>query len=335
MALPITDVNAITRTFFSPVATEVVYKKAPILTRLKTKNAMRFTGGNQIQKVITVGKLWGDAIGRAQGVDTDYITTETALRLGMALYAVNITLIGYDAMYNTGSDTAMFNQIELKFANAGMRMSELISQALYASSQDVGRALHIEGLTAWVDDGTTYPTIGGITRADIQPVGTVGGLNAYTAALTAFSLTAMQNGYMQASWGGNEQPDLIPATLNGYNGFWNALQPLQRYQANGSSANDLGAAGFMNFRFNAADVVFDRNIPVSSATTTGLMFMLNTNYFEWYFSQIPLFMWGFTGFKESPGTIDHSGQYLLGNQFVCASPRHQAKFTSAGASGIF
>ena len=45
------------------------------------------------------------------------VSTETALRLNMQLYVVNLTMYGFDAMLNTGPD-AVFSQIELKFKNA-------------------------------------------------------------------------------------------------------------------------------------------------------------------------------------------------------------------------
>lgn len=318
MALPITDVNAITKIYIAPVATEVVYKNSPTFTRLRTRRAQKFEGGTQIQRVVTVGKLWGDAVGRGQAFDIDYVTTETALRLNMQLYVVNLTMYGFDAMLNTGPD-AVFSQVELKFKNAGLRMAELLGTSLFLSSQTAGRSLNLEGLSAWVDDGTNFPTIGGITRSNVMAVGTPGGLNAYTANLTSFSLAQVQNAYTQASWGA-DHPDLITATPSGWNLFWNSLQPLQRYPD--MTGTDVGKAGFQAFRFNAADVVMDRYAPTG---TTGAMWLINSEYVEWYFSQVPLFMWGFTGFKEAANTIDYAGQYCVGTQFLLPNPRSCAK----------
>lgn len=323
MALPITDVNAYTLSYIAPRATEVVYKNSPTFTRLRTRRAERFEGGTQIQRVLTVGKLWGDAVGRGQAFDIDYVVTETALRLNMQLYAVNITMYGFDAMLNNGPE-AIFSQVEMKFKNAGMRMAELLGTALFLSSQPAGRSLNLEGLDAWIDDGNTFPVIGGITRADVMAVGTVGGLNAYTANLNSFQLAAVQNAYTQASWGA-DHPDLITATPNGWNLFWNSIQPLQRYPD--MSNTDVGKMGFQAFRFNAADVVMDRYAPTG---TTGKMWLINSEYVEWYFSTVNLFQWGFTGFKESANTIDYSGQYLVGTQFLLPNPRACAKLTATG-----
>jgi hypothetical protein len=320
MAFPIVDVNAITTAYIAPKATEVVYKNSPTFTRLHTRRMERFEGGNQIQRVLTVGKLWGDAVGRGSAFDIDYVVTETALQLQMKLYAVNMTLYGFDAMLNNG-DPAVFSQIELKFKNAGLRMAELLGTALFLSSQDPGRSLNLEGLNAWVDDGNLYPTIGGITRADVMAIGQPGGLNSYVANLTSFNLAAVQNAYTQSAWGA-DHVDLITATPNGWNLFWNSLQPLQRYPD--MTNTDVGKMGFQAFRFNAAEVVMDRYAPTGTA---GAMWLLNTEYVEWYFSTVPLFQWGFTGFKEAANSIDYAGQYLVGTQFLLPNPRSCAKLT--------
>jgi hypothetical protein len=98
------------------------------------------------------------------------------------------------------------------------------------------------------------------------------------------------------------------------------LQPLQRYPD--MTNTDVGKMGFQAFRFNAADVVMDRYAPTGTA---GAMWLLNTEYVEWYFSTVPLFQWGFTGFKEAANSIDYAGQYLVGTQFLLPNPRSCAK----------
>jgi hypothetical protein len=173
----------------------------------------------------------------------------------------------------------------------------------------------------WYDDGTLYPTIGGITRSDVTPVGTVGGLNAYTTTITTFTLQAINNAY-GAAWFGADHPDLIAATQNGWNLIWNAIQPNQRYY---DTESDVATAGFQSFRFNAAEVAVDKYLPTG---TNGVMFLLNTKYIEWYFSSNPKFQYGFTGFKEANNTIDVAGQFLVGNQIVVPNPRSGAKVLS-------
>ena len=124
------------------------------------------------------------------------------------------------------------------------------------------------------------------------------------------------------AWFGNDHPDLISATQNGWNLIWNAIQPNQRYYDKDS---DLGFAGFQAFRFNAAEVVIDKYMPTG---TNGVMFGFNTKYIEWYFSTNPKFQFGFTGFKESSNTLDVAGQFLVGSNIVVPNPRSQFKLLS-------
>lgn len=281
----------------------------------------RFNGGTQIQRPIIVGELNGDAVGRGEAMNIDFVTTDTALINDMKLYYVSIALYGFDSMKNDGP-LAIFSQVETKFVNASMKMAKLLATNMYLDATATsGRTKQLNGFAEWIDDGTLFPSVGGINRSDVTPVGTVGGLNAYTATLTSFQLQAVNVAY-GAAWFGADHPDLIPVTQNGWNLVWNALQPSQRYpDPNG----DMATTGFQSFRFNAADVVVDKYMPTG---TSGVMFLLNTDYIEWYFSTNPKFQFGFTGFKESVNSIDVAGQYLVGSNIVCPNPRSSAKILS-------
>jgi hypothetical protein len=322
VALTLTELQAYVTQFIVPKTTDVIFLNSPVFTRLHTRNMEKFAGGLQIQRPIIVGELNGDAIGRGEGMNIDFVTTDTALVLNLTLYYVGITLYGFDAMKNDGPES-VFSQVEMKFLNASMKMAKLLATNMYLSAQDAGRSKHLEGLKGWVDDGNAYPSIGGITRSDITPNGTVGGLNAYVANLSTFQLQALNTAYGNA-WFGADHPDLIAATQNGWNLIWNALQPSQRYY---DKESDLGVAGFQAFRFNAAEVVVDKYMPTGA---TGVMYGLNTKYIEWYFSQNPMFQFGWTGFKGANNSIDVAGQYLVGSQIVLPNPRSCFKLTATG-----
>lgn len=312
------ELDAYVHKYIVGKTTDTIYKNSPVFTRLHTQRMERFNGGLQIQRPIIIGELNGDALGRGEGMNIDFVTTDTALILDMKVYYVNITLYGFDSMKNDGPES-VFSQVEMKFLNASMKMAKLLATNMYLSSQDAGRSKHLEGLKAWYDDGNAYASIGGITRADVATVGTTGGLNAYTAALTTFQLAQVNKAYGEA-WFGADHPDLIVMTQNGWNLIWQAIQPNQRYQDKDS---DVGVAGFQAFRFNGAEVVVDKYMPAT------FCFGLNTAYIEWYFSQNPLFQFGWTGFKGANNTIDVAGQYLVGNQMVIPNPRSGFKLTSA------
>ena len=312
MALTLTEINAYTYQFLVRKTTDTIFLNSPVFVRLSSRNMERFQGGLYIQRPLIIGELNGDAVGRGGTFNIDFVTTDTAAVVNMKVFYVNISLYGFDSMLNDGP-AAVFSQVESKFLNASLKMGKLLATNMYLDATGA-RALYLDGFKVWYDDGNLFPSVGGITRSDITPNGTVGGLNAFTNTLTSFTLPQLNTAYGNA-WFGPDHVDLIPATQNGWNLIWQALQPNQRYY---DTESDVATAGFQSFRFNAAEVVVDKYMPTG---TNGVMFGFNTKYIEWYFSTNPKFQFGFTGFKEANNSIDVAGQFLVGSNIVVPNPR--------------
>lgn len=318
MAIQLQDLNAFVQKMLVPELHDLLYQPSPVFTRFHDRRRERFTGGLAIQEPVMVGKLWAKAVGRGEEFNVDYVVTEAAIVDTMKLYVCNISLYGFDQIANTGPESA-FSLVETKMANASQRIPEVLMNDLY--SDNVANQVQVTGFPQWVDDGNTYPAIGGQTRADIMAPGTVGGLNAYTLNLGAdFSLPSLNKAYTQATIG-IHHPDLLVTTRNGWHLIWQALQPFQRYAPKDTTA----IAGFETFKFNLADVVLDPLLPTG---TNGVAYLLNTESFKWYFPINAKFNFGFTGFKEIAKSIDYAGQVLLANQLVCVNPRLNAKVLS-------
>lgn len=305
----------------------MIYASSPVFARLESQNRQDFTGNSRVRQNITVGKLRADFMGRGEAMNIDFVTTDAAIYVDMKVAWVNITLVGYDAMNDDGEE-AMFNQVELKFLNASLRMAELLAINMYQNGQSsTGRVKYLNGFDEWCDDGTTYPTVGGQNRTDIngQANGVPGGLNAYTATLTTFTMAQLNTAYGNACWG-SDHPDLLPVTQNAWNLIWQGTQPQMRYA---NTDNDLANVGFQNFKFNGADVVIDRYLPTGT-NPIGKIFGFNTAYIKWWMSKVPLFQFGWTGFKPlGANSIDSAGQYILGSNLMYVSPRTSFKISSS------
>jgi hypothetical protein len=348
MALPLSDVTAFTQQFIVPRTTDVIFKKSPVLTRFLNKRRMKFPGGLYIQRPIIYAQLNGGWFGKGDTFDISYVPTDTAFSVNIKNVEVDVTLYGVDDITNRGPDAA-FSIVETKFANASMTMAKLIATALYQDGQSsvtppftgaLSGTKSLDGLLAWVDDGNSsgsystatdstksFLSIGGLTRTDLfsvaptfsgptTPISAVQGANSYVnRAFSTFTLPDVNFAYGSA-WFGNDYPDLLATTQTGFDRLWNSIQPQQRYEM---PQSDLGVIGFRAFRFNAAEVVVDKYIP--SDGTNGLMFGLNSSSHEVYVSDNRRFQFGFTGFKESQGTIDVAGQFLFAGNEVCANPR--------------
>lgn len=318
MALSLVEVNAYTSTYIVPKSTDVIYKNSPVFTRLSNRNAERFPGGTEIQRPIMYAELNGGTFTKGSTFDISFVQTDTAFQLNIKGYEVNITLYGWDDILNRGPEAA-FSQVETKMNNAAMKMAKLLATDMYldggntrSSGSNTSTVQALDGFQAWYDDGTLYTSIGGITRSDLAAAGVISGANAYTqTGVNTFQLATIQTAYGNA-WFGSDHPDLICATQNGWNNFWNSIQPLQRYM---DTASDLGKIGFQTFRFNGAEVVIDKYMPAN------FMFGMNTSYIEWYHSDNPRFQYGFTGFKEAQNSIDVSGQFLYAGDIVVPNPR--------------
>lgn len=361
MGIPtsVADINAFTNRFLVPKATNVVYKESPLFVRLINRNNVAFPGGTSITEPIIYAELTGGAFAKTGTFDTAYVQTEAAWNVALKYYYTGITLYGTDSVLNRGREAA-FSVVEMKMANAAMKMAKLLATDFYkdgqTSSSDVttsggllSESTSFDGLLAWIDDGnsvgtTTYTaattiaksfeTVGGLTRDDLfastptftgatTPLTALGGGNSYVnRGFTSFSLPEINKAMGYATYG-RKSPDMLVCTQTGWNKFWNAIQPNQRYM---EESSDLAKIGFRSFQFNGASVVVDQYAPEQ------VLWMLNTDTIKLYVSDNPKYQLGFTGFKEAQNSDNYVGQFLFGGALVVPSPRHNAKVIGAGLS---
>jgi hypothetical protein len=322
MSLQLSELDAYVHDHIAPSTADVIYGSDPAFVRFSQQNREDFTGNSRVRQPIIVGELNGDFMGKGEGMNIDFVKTDAAITCDMKVAWVAIALYGFDAMNDDGPE-AIFKQVEMKFLNASLKMAKLLATNMYLNGQDAGRAKYLNGFSEWYDDGNVYPAVGGQTRSDITAVSTVGGLNAYTATLTTFTLAQLNTAYGNSCWG-SDHPDIIPVTQNAWNLIWQATQPLQRYA---NTDNDLANVGFQSFKFNAADVVISRYLPTGTSPQ-GRIFLINSQYVKWWMSKVPLFQFGWTGFKGSNDSIDVAGQFLMGSNIMVVSPRTGAKLLS-------
>lgn len=340
MALSLQDLNAYTNKYIVPKETDVIFKSDPLLQRVLSKNRVSFPGGLSIQRPIMYAELASGFFSRGDTFDTGYRYTDTAFQVNMKFAYTGISLLGVDDVLNRGPEAA-FSIVESKMANASATMAKLLAQKMYLDGQGtLSNSTSIDGLIAWIDDGSTnstystatditksFASAGGITRSDIlagpssgseTTYAQVNGINAYTnRALSTFTLNDLNRAYSMA-WFGSDSPDILVTTQGGWNKIWNATTPLQRYE---NRDNDLANVGFQNFKFNFGDVVISKYMQDAIGATYGMILGINTSYLEMYISDNKKFQFGFTGFKEAQNTIDVTGQYLWAGNMIYANPR--------------
>ena len=305
------DVSSKTNKFIIPGLIDTIYKSSPVLTRFRTRNMERFEGGLTIRQPIMYAALKGGPFARGSSFDTSYVQTDTALEVNVKYYYINATLFGTDNVLNRGPEAAM-SYVESKMVNAAGAMAKNLATDFYLDGQGTNsQPIALDGFDAAINISSNYATYGGITRTDIA-TGANQGINAYYSnSNTTFALSQLQTAYGSA-WFGAEHVDLIATTQSLWDSIWIKIQPQQRFL---EESSDVAKVGFQSLRFNGSSIVVDQYAP------TGKIWGLNTNYIQFWISTLPLFQFGFTGWKEAQNTIDVSGQYAFGGNLLVVAPR--------------
>jgi hypothetical protein len=165
----------------------------------------------------------------------------------------NVTISGLEEVQNSGKQ-AMHNLIKARIQVAEKSMQNAVGAALfYSNTENDGKA--IGGLQHLVADLPTSGVVGGINRTTdtwwANQYYDFGG-----ESVTASSTTiqhAMNLTYLNCVRG-SDHPDLIVAGSTYFTYYEESLQPQQRF-TNASLAD----AGFVNYKYKGADVVYDEN----------------------------------------------------------------------------
>ncbi len=313
MALSYSDVSSVTVNYISKTFVDNYYKISPVFVKAFKGGEMTkdYDGGLQIQAPFQYAPLKAGPFAAGGVFDISYIETQTAMVFNPKWYYSSVTIQGTQLPLNRGEEAVM-NFIEPKMVNGEQALAQALIQDFYRDGQGtVSPIISLDGILAGYDDGTTYPTYGGIARASIG-TGASNGINGYYLNVGGpFSLPTLQTAYGQATFGTN-QPNLISTTQSIYNSFWAKMLPMQRTY---KEDPELQSAGFHSFMFNGMAVVVDQYCP------SGDMFGMNTAFLDVYISTEERFAFGFTGFKELPNSVDMAGQNLYGGNIVVTAPR--------------
>ena len=312
MPLPYNDISAVTHAYIVDDIVDQYYKVSPVFAlAFKGETTRTFPGGTQIQQPIQYAPLKAGPFAAGGTFDISYVQTDTAMVFNPKFYYANVTLQGTQMVYNRGMEAVM-SFVEEKMINGSQALAAVLATELYGDGQGtVTSQISLDGLLAGYDDGTNYPTYGGIQRSAIGS-GSNTGINGYYQNVGGpLSITQLQKAQGQATFG-NRNPNLLATTQAVYNSIYNKLVPAQRVT---DTTSDLYSIGFRAIRFNNERLVVDQYVPA------GYVFGMNTDFLQVYISDQELFGFGFTGFKELPNSVDAAGQLCFGGNIVVSAPR--------------
>lgn len=284
--------------------------------------------------------------------------SDTTIQLSYAHTAFQqpIVIPMLEAMANTGPEAT----IDMSMYKLEEAVAEAV-QKLGTAGYGTGSGNQFLGLEIIVDDGQNGSTIGGQSRS------TYSALNATrTASGGTLTLAKMATLYdtISASGISSEEPNIIVTTKTIWSLYEQLLQPAVRATYNDigyqqlairgdapvrSKADLKGAQGFTSLQYRGIPMIKD------DACTSGVMYMLNENYFGWrgrtvvpdkYQGMIkkvdlgePKTMegvaaapsehhgWFFQDFQMAPNQAGIIGRYHVIGQVCVSQPRRNGKLT--------
>jgi hypothetical protein len=218
----------------------------------------------------------GGNTGIADKLDTDRQNVRTKMSFTPKMAYKPIVVANIETTLNQG-DEQVIDLLEVEFDSQAQSLMQVMATNLWTGT---GAGNSWDSIFNAADDGTNFPTYGGLSRTTYP---TIKGY--YLAAAGALTLAKMATAY-DAVQIGNDTPDIIATTKALWSTYESLLQPTVRagYTQNGypkmnafgmvpSSQALAGTAGFDVLFFRGTPVVKDEQIP------SGKMFLINTNFF--------------------------------------------------------
>lgn len=249
-----------------PEIVDNVYNSNPYLGIMNAEERILLDGGRRIEQGMIYGKLNGGSYGRGDTFNTARVNTKQAVIVDWKLQYANITIDGIDDLQNAGA-MAAFDSADLKSQEAELTLKDNIGGELFGDGGGNGGNA-INGLQEWIDDGTNFTSIGGITR-DTSVQGTA--VKAvYDATGGSATVPTIQTQYGKATIE-NEKPTLMVTTQTIWDAFFNRVQPLQRYPS-GPGFDELARIGFDAIKYQRAAMVVDSHVQ------SGRLYGINTRF---------------------------------------------------------
>lgn len=313
MALPtlsadqIEDIYVTTFNKKLPDVVDNVYTSNPFLAMMNQQERIILDGGRRIEQGIIYGRLNGGSYNRGDTFNTARVNTKTAFIIDWKLHYCDITLDGMDELQNAGA-SAVFDNAEMKMQEAELTAKDNLGTELLGNGlNNAGAALN--GAEEWVDDGTNFASVGGITR-DTSTQGTA------AKAVVDFTGGSWTIPNLQAVYGRttieNEKVNLILTTQVLWDAMSNRVQPQQRYPT-GPGFDDLARIGFDSLKYQRAAIVVDSHVQ------TGRSYGFNLQFIKLLVHSARNLVW--RGWIPTSNKDERVGQLLWAGNLVVGGPR--------------
>lgn len=269
-------VTSVTRTYIVPKVYDTISKGSPVLMKL-LQNAKSWKSGVSYEVIIKYQDTTnGGNTGIADKLDTDRQNVRTKMTFQPKMAYKPVVIANIEQTLNQG-DEQVVDLLEAEFDSQAQSLMQVMASNLYTGT---GSGNNWDSIYNAADDGTNFPTYGGLSRTTYPSI-----RGYYLAAAGSLTLAKMATAY-DAVTVGMDTPDIIATTKALWSTYESLLTPTVRagYTQNGYPKMNAfgmlpraeGLAGQQGF-----DVLFFRGTPIvkDEQVPSGKMFFINTNYF--------------------------------------------------------
>ena len=251
-----------------------VTNKNSLLRRLKERGNVRLLSGGRtiVRELDYAENSTFQYYSGYEVLNTDASDVLSAAEYSWRQASVNVLINGLEERQNSG-EAAILDLLESRIKNAMRTMANNISTGVYSDGTGTS-GKEIDGLQAIVADAPATGTVGGINAANFSFWqnfsfdATTDGGNAATASNIIGYMNTVYNTVIR----GTDKPDLIPADLNYFGFYQDALQSQQRFTNDNAKGGADG--GFVELMYASAPVILDDG----SGIPTNHMYFLNTEF---------------------------------------------------------
>ncbi len=251
-----------------------VTNKNSLLRKLKERGNVRLLSGGRtiVRELDYAENSTFQYYSGYEVLNTDASDVLSAAEFSWRQASVNILINGLEERQNSG-EAAVLDLLESRIKNGMRTMANNISIGIYSDGTGTS-GKEIDGLQAIVADSPSTGTVGGIDAANFAfwrnfsfDATTDGG-----SAASATNIIGYMNTVYNTVIRGTDKPDLIPADLNYFGFYQDALQSQQRFTNDNAKGGADG--GFVELMYASAPVILDDG----SGIPTDHMYFLNTEF---------------------------------------------------------
>jgi len=316
--------TSVVRQYIMPQITDQIYNSNVLLYRFIKALKRMIGGGTQIEVPLLYTRF--NTGGTYRGYDVLNVTPSDTIKSAAWDWKQHYVSWAIDGltMIKADSSDAIANVLTLQSQQAWMEMAENLAAGLFGDGLTDPK--DINGLAGAVGNASVGdPNYGGIARSTNTWWNAQ--IDSATTAITAMG--QYQTMFSQCSVGG-QHPTIILSRSDQYNKYI-ALNTTSAGYANqynrqpGGFDEMLASAGFTNALYNNTPWVVDSHVTDAGNSTTGRIYFLNENVFDWVVS--PRADFYLEDFQRPVNQDAFVATLLWAGNFLCRSARLQGAFT--------